>query len=143
MVSDEACHSCYSISTNGYRILKRHQITKSGYQYLSLNNRHISSFIIIIYLNKYTNCFVLANTYLTAYSQFRNVTKCYKNTIFPVVPEQSTEWIELKRSSPVQIHEPLILIQSNPADDRESESSPVQSGHNRIGIYQISCKIDM
>ena len=29
------------------------------------------------------------------------------------------EWIELKRSSPVQIHEPLILIQSNPADDPE------------------------
>ena len=56
---------------------------------------------------------------------------------------QSMEWIELKRSSPVQIHEPLILIQSNPADDPESESSPVQSGHNRIGIYQIPCKIDM
>ena len=53
------------------------------------------------------------------------------------------EWIELKRSSPVQIHEPLILIQSNPADDVESESSPVQSGHNRVGIYQIPCKIDM
>ena len=57
--------------------------------------------------------------------------------------KQSIEWIELKRSSPVQIHEPLILIQSNPADDPESESSPVQSGHNRIGIYQIPCKIDM
>ena len=40
------------------------------------------------------------------------------------------EWIELERSSPVQIHELLILIQSNPADDPESESSPVQSGHN-------------
>ena len=53
------------------------------------------------------------------------------------------EWIELKRSSPVQIHEPLILIQSNPADDPESESSPVQSGNNRIGIYQIPCEIDM
>ena len=53
------------------------------------------------------------------------------------------EWIELKRSSPVQIHEPLILIQSNPADEPESESSPVQSGHNRVGIYQIPCKIDM
>ena len=56
---------------------------------------------------------------------------------------QSMEWIEFKRSSPVQIREPLILIQSNPADDPESESSPVQSGHNRIGIYQIPCKIDM
>ena len=53
------------------------------------------------------------------------------------------EWIELKRSSPVQIHEPLILIQSNPADDPEFESSPVQSGHNRAVIYQIPCKIDM
>ena len=53
------------------------------------------------------------------------------------------EWIESKRSSPVQIQEPLILIQSNPADDPESESSPVQSGHNRIGIYQIPCKINM
>ena len=53
------------------------------------------------------------------------------------------EWIELKRSSPIRIHEPLILIQSNPADDPESESSPVQSGHNRLGIYQIPCKIDM
>ena len=53
------------------------------------------------------------------------------------------EWIELKRSSPVQIHEPLILIQSNPSDDPESESSPDQSGHNRMGIYQIPCKIDM
>ena len=41
---------------------------------------------------------------------------------------QSMEWIELKRSSPIRIHEPLILIQSNPADDPESESSPVQSG---------------
>ena len=38
---------------------------------------------------------------------------------------QSVKWIELKRSSPVQIHEPLILIQSNPADDPEAESSPV------------------
>ena len=53
------------------------------------------------------------------------------------------EWIELKRSSPVRIHEPLILIQSNPVDDPESESSPVQSGHNRIGIYQKPSKIDM
>ena len=43
---------------------------------------------------------------------------------------QSMEWIELERSSPVQIHQPLILIQSNPAGDPESESSPVQSGHN-------------
>ena len=51
------------------------------------------------------------------------------------------EWIELKRSSPVQIHEPLILIQSNPADEPESESSPVQSGHNRVGIYQMPYKI--
>ena len=56
---------------------------------------------------------------------------------------QSMEWIELKRSSPVQIHEPLILIQSNPADDPASESSPVQSGHNRVDIYQIPCKIDI
>ena len=48
---------------------------------------------------------------------------------------QSMEWIELKRSSPVQIHEPLILIQSNPSDDPESESGPVQSGHNRKDIY--------
>ena len=47
-------------------------------------------------------------------------------------PGQSMEWIELKRSSPVQIHELLILIQSNPADDPESESSPVQSGHNTV-----------
>ena len=53
------------------------------------------------------------------------------------------KWIELKRSSPVQIQEPLILIQYNPADDPESESSPVQSGHNRVGIYQIPSKIDM
>ena len=54
------------------------------------------------------------------------------------------EWIELKRSSPVQIHQALILIQSNyPADDPEAESSPVQSGHNRVGIYQISDKIYM
>ena len=51
------------------------------------------------------------------------------------------KWIELKRSSPVQIHEPLILIQSNPADDPEAESIPVQSGHNSVGIYQIACKI--
>ena len=50
---------------------------------------------------------------------------------------------ELKRSSPVQIHEALILIQSNPADDPEAESSPVQSGHNRVGIYQIPAKIYM
>ena len=57
--------------------------------------------------------------------------------------EQSMEWIELKRSSPVRIHEPLILIQSNPADGPERESRPVQSGHNRVGIYQIPCKIDM
>ena len=56
---------------------------------------------------------------------------------------QSMEWIELKRSSPVQIHEPLILIQSNPADEPESESSPVQSGHNRVGIYQMPYKIVM
>ena len=56
---------------------------------------------------------------------------------------QSMEWIGLKRSSPVRIHELLILIQSNPADYPEYESSPVQSGHNRVGIYQIPCKIDM
>ena len=54
---------------------------------------------------------------------------------------QSMEWIELKRSSPVQIHEALILIQSNPADDPDAESSPVQSGHNRVGIYQIPYKV--
>ena len=66
-----------------------------------------------------------------------------KNRRIITSDHQSMEWIELKRSSPVQIHEPLILIQSNPADDRESESSPVQSGHNIIGIYQIPCKIDM
>ena len=45
------------------------------------------------------------------------------------------KWIELKRSSPVQIHEPLILIQPYPADDPEAESSPVQSEHNREGIH--------
>ena len=45
--------------------------------------------------------------------------------------------------SPVQIHEPLILIQSNPADDPEAESSPVQSGHNRVGICQLPCKISI
>ena len=56
---------------------------------------------------------------------------------------QSMKWIELKRSSPVQIHESLILIQSNPADDPEAESSPVQSGHYRVDIYQIPCKIYM
>ena len=57
--------------------------------------------------------------------------------------KQSMKWIELKRSSPVQIHESLILIQSNPADDPEAESSPVQSGHYRVDIYQIPCKIYM
>ena len=56
---------------------------------------------------------------------------------------QSMKWIELKGSSPVQIHEPLILIQSNPTDDSEAESSAVQSGHNIVGIYQIPCKIYM
>ena len=56
---------------------------------------------------------------------------------------QSMEWIELKRSSPIQIHEPLILIQSNPVDGPESESSPVQSRHNRVSIYQMPSKIDM
>ena len=56
---------------------------------------------------------------------------------------QSMEWIELLRSSPVQIHDPLILIQSSPADDPETESSPVQSIHNRVGICQIPCKICM
>ena len=53
---------------------------------------------------------------------------------------QSMEWIELKRSSPVQIHEPLILIQSNPAEDPEYESSPVRSGQNRVIIDQIPCR---
>ena len=57
--------------------------------------------------------------------------------------KQSMKWIELKGSSLVQIHEPLILIQSNPADDPEAQSSPVQSGHNRVGIYQIPYKICM
>ena len=38
---------------------------------------------------------------------------------------QSMNWIELKRSSPVQIHEPLTLIQSNPAEDQKL--NPVQS----------------
>ena len=56
---------------------------------------------------------------------------------------QSMERIELKRSSPIQIHEPLILIQTNPADHPESESSPVHSGHNRVSIYQMPSKIDM
>ena len=56
---------------------------------------------------------------------------------------QSMKWIELKWSSPVQIHEPLILIQSNPADDPEAESSSVESGLHRVGIYQIPCKIYM
>ena len=51
--------------------------------------------------------------------------------------EQSMKWIELKGSSPVQIHEPPILIQSNPADDLEAESSPVQSENNKVDIYQI------
>ena len=50
------------------------------------------------------------------------------------------KWIELKRSSPVQIHESLILIQSNPADDTEAESCLVQSGHNIVAIYQIPYK---
>ena len=54
-----------------------------------------------------------------------------------VCVKQSMEWIELKRSSPIQIHELLILIQSNPADEPEYESSPVRSGHNGVGIYQI------
>ena len=61
----------------------------------------------------------------------------------PWSADQSMKWIELKRSSPVHIHESLILIQSNPADDPEAESSPVQSGHNRVDIYQIPCKIYM
>ena len=61
--------------------------------------------------------------------------------IFKPVKRQSMKWIEMKRSSPVQIHKSLILIQFNPADDPEAESSPVQSGLNRIGIYLIPCKI--
>ena len=76
---------------------------------------------------------------------------CYMSPKKAIIPTQSSrnttwqsmEWIELKRSSPIQIHEPLILIQSNPADDPESESSSVQSGHNRASIYQIPFKIDM
>ena len=56
---------------------------------------------------------------------------------------QSMKWIELKRSNLVQIHEPPILIQSNPADDPETESSPVQSENNKVDIYQIPCKIYM
>ena len=57
------------------------------------------------------------------------------------VPDKSMEWIELLRSSPVQIQDPLILIQSSSADDPEPESSPVQSRYNRVGICQIPCKI--
>ena len=41
------------------------------------------------------------------------------------------KWIDLKISSPVLVHEPLILIQSNQADNPEAEFSPVQSGYNR------------
>ena len=59
------------------------------------------------------------------------------------VKEQSMHWIEWKRFSPIQIHESLILIQSNPAADPEAESSPVQSGHKRVGNYQIPYKIYM
>ena len=54
------------------------------------------------------------------------------------------KWIELKRSSPVQIHEPLILIQSNPTHDPEAEPSPVQSGHKIVGsakyLVKSTCK---
>ena len=56
---------------------------------------------------------------------------------------QSMKWIELKIFIPVQIHDPLILIQSNPAEDPEAESSPDQCGHNRVGILQIPCKVYM
>ena len=52
--------------------------------------------------------------------------------IMALWPEYGMDCVETIR--PVQIHEPLILIQSNPVDDPESESFPVQSGHNRIGI---------
>ena len=54
---------------------------------------------------------------------------------------QSMKWIELKSSSQVQIHEPLILIQSNPADDPEAESSPAQSGHNRVASTKYHVRI--
>ena len=56
---------------------------------------------------------------------------------------QNMKRIELQRSSPVQIHEPPILIQSNPADDSVAQSSPVQSEHNRVDIYQIPSKLYM
>ena len=69
--------------------------------------------------------------------------RMFARTYLRMLTVQSMEWIEFKRSSPVQIHEALILIQSNPADDPEAESSPVQSGHNRVGIYQIPYKIYM
>ena len=50
------------------------------------------------------------------------------------------KWIELNRPSPVQIHETLILIQSNPAEDPEAQSRPVQSGHIRVGTYKYLVK---
>ena len=36
--------------------------------------------------------------------------------------------IKAERSNPTHIHEQLVLTQSNPADDQEVESSPIQSG---------------
>ena len=40
---------------------------------------------------------------------------------------------ELERSNPTHIHEQLVLTQSNPADDQEVESSPIQSGLHMWG----------
>ena len=48
----------------------------------------------------------------------------------------SMKWNELKGSSPVQIHEPLILIQSNPADDPEAESNRL------LGMINSLRKVD-
>ena len=46
------------------------------------------------------------------------------------------DWVAKIQSSPIR--DSLILIHSSPADDPETESSPVQSRHNRVGICQIS-----
>ena len=49
------------------------------------------------------------------------------------------EWIELKRSNPVQLHEPMILFLSYPGFDLGAESGPVHSGLIRVGLilYEI------
>ena len=47
---------------------------------------------------------------------------------------QSMKWIELTRSSPVQVHEPLILIQSNPADDPEAASNQDTTDYRYLNI---------